>query len=103
MTGLTELDLAELRAAEARVRLNTTLSTLQTRLAPATIARGALDGIADKSGQALSAGVESARRNPGKVVGGLAILAAVLARRPIGALLGRMTRKRHRKPKPPAK
>ncbi|MBN8840190.1 MAG: DUF3618 domain-containing protein, partial [Sphingomonadales bacterium] len=43
----TELDRAEARAAEARLRMTETLTELQTRLDPRNVAREAVDGLTD--------------------------------------------------------
>ncbi|MFT3978184.1 MAG: DUF3618 domain-containing protein [Sphingomonas bacterium] len=83
MSDISELDIAEARAIEARQRMTETLDMLQSRLAPATLAHEAKARLSDAGGQALDA----ARRNPGKVAGGVALLAAFLGRRHIGRMI----------------
>ena len=83
MTDMTELDLAEARATEARMRMTETLEVLQTRLAPGNLAQEAKERLSDAGGQAMDA----AKRNPGKIAGGVALLAAFLGRRHIGRMI----------------
>jgi len=86
---MTDLDLATARAAEARLRLSATVEALQLRLAPRTIAREAIDGLAATGEKAIDLGAETARQHPGKIVALATLLAALLARRRIGALIRR--------------
>lgn len=88
MTDLNQLDLAEARAADARERMTATLGALQARLAPQNVAQEAMERISDTGARALDASVSAAKRHPGKIVGGVALLAAVLGRRHIGKLIG---------------
>lgn len=78
MSDPTELARAETRAADAKQRLGNTIEALQARLDPRVVAREAVDGIA-----------ETGKRHPGKVAGALALIAAFLGRRRIGALIGK--------------
>lgn len=80
---MTELEVAEARVAAAKARLQDTVDALQERLQPRSIARSAAEG----GREALVAGAESARANPGKVAGAVALVTAVLARHRIAALL----------------
>ena len=80
MSEPTELDRAEARAAEARLRMTETLTELQTRLDPRNVAREAVDGLTDTGARALDAGLGAAKRHPGKIAGGVALLAAFLGR-----------------------
>jgi phage host-nuclease inhibitor protein Gam len=71
---------AEARAAAAKQRLGATAGALQERLAPQALARDAADTLADAGRKALDSGVETARANPGLVVGGVAAAIAFLGR-----------------------
>lgn len=86
---MTELDLATARAAEARLRLNATVETLQARLAPRMIARDAIEGLTATGEKAIDIGTETAKRHPGKIIVLASLLAALLARRQIGAAIRR--------------
>lgn len=80
---------AERDAMAARERLSSTVSTLQTKLDPKTLARSTVNDIADRGSAAAKAGVETARRNPA-VLAGMALLAGLFfARRPIAAAVRR--------------
>ncbi|MET4896052.1 phosphatase [Sphingomonadaceae bacterium jetA1] len=81
------VDEAELRAAEARERLNRTVGRLQARLEPQAIASQAREaGLS-----AARSGVQIARSNPAAVAGGIAAIGLFLNRRRIARLF---TRKR---------
>lgn len=71
---------AEARASAAKQRLSATAGALQERLAPHALARDAADTLADAGRKALDTSVETARANPGLVVGGAAAMVAFLAR-----------------------
>ena len=80
---------AERDAAVARERLSSTVSTLQVKLDPKTLARSTVNDLADRGTAAAKAGVDSARRNPA-IVAGVAILAGLFfARRPIANAIRR--------------
>ncbi|MCW6529688.1 MULTISPECIES: DUF3618 domain-containing protein [Sphingomonas] len=89
MTDMTELDRAEARAALARLHMAKTLTALQTRLDPRNVAREAVDGLADTGTRVLDAGIGAAKRHPGKIAGGVALLAAFLGRHHIAKLIGK--------------
>ena len=74
---------AERDAVAARERLSSTVSTLQTKLDPKTLARSTVNEITDRGTAAAKASVATARRNP-VVLAGVAIIAGLFfARRPI--------------------
>lgn len=73
--------LAEARVAAARQRLGDTLGTLQARLDPRTVARDAVENIAENGEKALRSGVDTARAHPAVAVGALTLAGALLARR----------------------
>ena len=76
---------AEIRAAEARERLNGTASRIQARLEPQALAAQARDaGIT-----AAKSGLESAKSNPVAVAGGVAVIGLLLNRRRIARLFQR--------------
>lgn len=78
---------AELRAAEARERMNRTAARIQARLEPQALAAQAREaGIS-----AAKSSLETARSNPAAVAGGVAALGLLLNRRRIARLF---TRKR---------
>ena len=74
---------AERDAAAARERLSSTVTTLQAKLDPKTLARSTVNEIADRGAAAAKAGVAGARRNP-VIIAGVVVLASLFfARRPI--------------------
>lgn len=76
---------AEIRAAEARERLNGTASLIQARLEPQALAAQAREaGIT-----AAKSGLESAKSNPAAVAGGVAVIGLLLNRRRIARLFKR--------------
>jgi len=83
---------AEAQAVLARERLSATIGKLQVKLNPKTLARQAARDVADKSGAAAQAGLNTAVRNPGAVAGATAVAGLFLARHRIASLF-------HRKPK----
>lgn len=85
----TRLAAAEAEAAEARERLSATLSRLQVRLNPRTLALSAARDVADKGSAAAQAGLNTAVRNPGAVAGASALAGLFLARHRIAALFRR--------------
>ncbi|WEK42611.1 MAG: hypothetical protein P0Y64_14665 [Candidatus Sphingomonas colombiensis] len=78
------------------------MGVLQMRLAPRHVAQEAIERISDTGGRALDASVDAAKRHPGKIAGGIALLAAFLGRRHIGNLID-TARKSHRDRKKPAR
>ncbi|MFW2852595.1 DUF3618 domain-containing protein [Sphingomonas sp. TX0543] len=99
MTDISELYRAEARAAEARARMNATLGALQVRLAPKNVAREAIGQISETGARAVEASVSAARRHPGKIAGGVALLAAALGHRHIGGALNFFRASLRKKPK----
>jgi hypothetical protein len=84
---------AEATAAEARRRLDRTVSQLQSRLDPKVLAAEAKD-----RGTAVAlAGADSAKRNPGVVAGAAGAILLVLVR---GRIARALRRRRARKPVP---
>lgn len=83
MSDPDDLDLAKARSTNARRRLAGTAAALQHRLDPHVVAREAVDGIVQHGANALLSGVDTARRNPFKLVGAVALIAAFLGRRRI--------------------
>lgn len=76
---------AEAQAAAARERLSNTLGQLQARLDPKLLAREAKEaGL-----QAVHAGVDNARRNPGVVAGATGLLGLFLIRKPLCRMIRR--------------
>lgn len=100
MTDIHDIDRAEARVTDARQRLNGTLGALQARLDPRTVARDAVDNIAEGGARALDAGVAAVKRNPAAIAGAVAVVAAVLARHRIGAWLAGARAKRRKARKP---
>ncbi|KQO52783.1 hypothetical protein [Sphingomonas sp. Leaf257] len=76
---------AEIRAAEARERLNATASRIQAKLEPQALAAQAREA----SVTAAKCGLESAKSNPAAVAGGVAMLGLFLNRRRIARLFKR--------------
>ncbi|BCI69742.1 hypothetical protein SUS17_364 [Sphingomonas sp. S17] len=76
---------AEIRAAEARERLNRTAGRIQARLEPHALAAQAKE----VSLSAAKSGLDSAKNNPAAVAGGVAVLGLLLNRRRIARLFKR--------------
>ena len=88
-----DLHRAEVTAAEARRRLDRTVSQLQSRLTPKVLAQEA-----KTRGTAVAlAGADSAKRNPGVVAGAAGAILLVLIR---GRIARALRRRRARKPVP---
>lgn len=88
----TPIALAEARVVEARRRLGETATTLQAKLNPRVVARGAIDGIADSGEKALRSGAEAARAHPNAVIGAVTLAAAWFTRHRIATLFRRTPR-----------
>lgn len=88
MSGV-DVAAAELRAKAARARLRATVDTLQERLDPRTVARDAVDGIADTGGKALNRAADAVERHPAAIVGAAAAIALVTGRHRIARLFRR--------------
>ena len=76
---------AEIRAAEARERLNRTAGRIQARLEPHALAAQAKE----VSLSAAKSGLDSAKNNPAAGAGGVAVLGLLLNRRRIARLFKR--------------
>lgn len=81
--------LAQARADAARAQLAETISTLQKRANPQTLASDVAENLKMRGNEALTTAVETARQNP--VVTGVvgAVLGSFLIGGPISRLLGR--------------
>ena len=88
---MTELQIAEARAAQARERLGQTVETLQAQLDPQLLMQKAKDSVADGGGRAARASVRAAKRNPAAVAGGVAVIAAFLGRHRLASAARRLT------------
>lgn len=80
---------AEIEAALARQRVMMTIGQLQDRLNPRRLALNASRDVADASSAALTASVETVRRNPGPAAGAAAVAGLFLARHRIVGLFRR--------------
>ncbi|MGZ8998768.1 MAG: DUF3618 domain-containing protein [Allosphingosinicella sp.] len=78
-----KLTKARREAEEARRRLTATLSELQLRLKPATLATNAWEGVKDKSGELADDAVQAVKARPVAVSAVLAAFALFLARAPL--------------------
>ncbi|MEG3175699.1 DUF3618 domain-containing protein [Sphingomonas sp. RB3P16] len=87
----TKLALAQARADAARAQLSTTISALQHRTSPQVLAQDVADTIRERSMDALSGAVETARRRPVPTGIGVALVGLFLARGPIAKSLRRAT------------
>jgi hypothetical protein len=67
----------------ARRRLTSTISELQQRLKPATLATNAWEGVKDKSGELADDAVQAVKARPVAVSAVLAAVTLFLARAPI--------------------
>ena len=99
-----EKDLIKARgdAATARERLLGDAHALQARLRPTSLASNAWESVRDRSEAAAQGAVEVARRRPAAAMAAAIGVAALLARKPIGRLIGRL-RKDKTPPPPPAR
>jgi hypothetical protein len=87
--------LAEAQAAAARARLTATAGELQRRLSPDELARGAVEGLREKSVELAGDAVAVARARPGAAASAAAGLFALALRKPIGRLARRMFSRRN--------
>ena len=78
-----ELISARREAEAARRRLTATMSELQQRLKPATLATNAWEGVKDKSGELAEDAVQAVKARPVAVSAVLAAFTLFLARAPI--------------------
>ena len=79
----------EAKVAEARARLTGSLGALQSRLAPKTLALNAVQGLVDKGQATAQRGLDTARQHPAALVGIVATLGLLFARKPIVRLFAR--------------
>ena len=80
---------AEIEAALARQRVMMTVGQLQDRLNPRRLALNASRDVADAGTAALTASVETVKRNPGPAAGAAAVAGLFLARHRIVGLFRR--------------
>ncbi|HEY0413210.1 MAG TPA: DUF3618 domain-containing protein [Allosphingosinicella sp.] len=85
-----ELVRATQEAERAKARLLETVSLLQHRLSPGTIAGNAWEGVKEKSGEIAEDAVEAVKARPVAVSAGLAAFALFLARTPIRSAMSRL-------------
>lgn len=74
---------AERDVAEARERLAATVSTLQAKLDPRTLARSTVDDLTDRGSAIAKTTVDSARRNPAIAATAAMLAGLLLIRRPL--------------------
>jgi hypothetical protein len=89
-----QLELAKLRAAQARMRFQSSKGALQYRLKPATIATNAWEGVRDKSGEVAEGAVQAVKERPMTASGIVAGLVIFLARDPLWRLAGSLFTRR---------
>lgn len=100
MSGEKDLDRARDQAAAAREQLLADAHAVQARLKPAALASNAIEGVRTRSEAIADSAAEIARRRP-VAIGAAAVAAvALLARKPIGRLFARITRKKPTVPAP---
>jgi hypothetical protein len=80
---------AERRAALARQQLAATVTTVQTRFAPAALVQEAAQALRGKRKDIVRDGLDTARRYPLPLAGAFAALLLYLLRRPIARLFVR--------------
>lgn len=80
---------AEIEAALARQRVMMTIGQLQDRLNPRKLALNAASDVADAGTAALTASVDTVKRNPGPAAGMAAVAGLFLARHRIVSLFRR--------------
>jgi hypothetical protein len=85
-----KVKLAEAQAAAAKARLAATAAELQRRLRPDELARGAVEGLREKSAELAGEAVAAAKARPSAAAGAAAGLFALAFRKPIGRLARRL-------------
>lgn len=83
---------AEHRSEQARRRLMVTADEIRHRLSPREVARKASEHLIETGSEMADAGIATARRHSGRIVGLAALLGLMLARHRIGRWLGRHKR-----------
>ncbi len=73
----------------AKLRLRSTLETLQRRLSPATLRDEAVETVKETAASAARSGAETMRNHPGKIAAGIGLLGLLLARKPIARAIRR--------------
>ena len=81
-------------ARAARMRLSTTLGTIQRRLSPRTLVDDAWRGVREKSVGIAEDTVSLARRHPVETAAAAAVVTGVIARKPIAQALTRLFSRR---------
>ncbi len=81
---------AKQEAEQARQRFAGTLSELQRRLKPGTIAGNAWDGVKERSGELAEDAAQAVRARPVAVSAGLAAFTLFLARKPLRSVVTRL-------------
>jgi hypothetical protein len=84
-----ELEAAAAEALAARARLTATTEELRKRLDPETLLDEARSGMAHGARELAETAQEAARRRPGAVAGGAAVVLLFLLNRPIRRLFRR--------------
>ena len=76
--------------AARRAALLTTIDEIKARLAPKAVAHNAWEGAKDKTGEVAESTLAAVRERPLLTAGVVAGAGAVLARKPLFALIGRL-------------
>jgi hypothetical protein len=79
------IEAAKTDAERARRRLGETVSTLQQRLKPGTLADHAWTGVKDKGSDLADGAVEAVKARPAAAAGAVAAVLLFLARKPIAS------------------
>lgn len=88
--SLEAIEQARRDALAARVRLESTLATLQQRLRPGSLAEEAWDGVKDKSADLADGALQAVKSRPKTVSLALGALAIFLARQPLKRAVTRL-------------
>jgi ElaB/YqjD/DUF883 family membrane-anchored ribosome-binding protein len=88
------IERAKIEAERARRQLVTTVSEVQQRLKPATIADQAWSGVKDKGSEMADDAMEAVKARPAATAGVLAALLLFVARRPIVSRASRLWKRK---------
>ena len=88
--GMKDLERAKFEAELAKKRLSATLSTLQERLRPSSLANEAWSGVKEKSNELADTTIQAVKDRPAAVSGVVAAIAIFLARHPLMSAAGHL-------------
>jgi ElaB/YqjD/DUF883 family membrane-anchored ribosome-binding protein len=78
-----EIEFAKRQAHNARARLDSTLTALQVRLEPRTLATEAWDGVREKGNEVAETALDAVKERPGVAAAAVGAVALFLTRKPL--------------------